>query len=90
VKTTDAEGVPVPEDVLLVKQQDRVWWTIFIMIGITAIALLLSFFIKEDLRRLTYGKDEQSALRESLITAADKATTCKESEKVSGEEDGLK
>lgn len=56
VMTTERDGTPVPEDELLIRQQDRVWWTIFIMIMVTAVALLMSIFIKEDLRRLSYGK----------------------------------
>lgn len=56
VLTTDKDGVPLPDDVLLQKRQDRVWWTLFIMIGITAIALIINLFIKEDLRRLNYDK----------------------------------
>lgn len=60
VKTTDKDGVPVPDDILLHRQQDRVWWTIFIMIGVTVVSLLLAVFIKEDLRRLRYGQNTNS------------------------------
>ena len=65
VLTTDKDGVPYPDDVLLRKRQDRVWWTFFIMIGITTIALLINLFIKEDLRRLNYDKGESVSSRDN-------------------------
>jgi len=56
VKSDYDDGTKIPEEVLILMQQDRVWWTLFAMIMVTCIAFCLSLFIKEDLKRLRYKK----------------------------------
>ena len=60
VKTTDKDGILLPEDQLLLKEQDRSWWTFFVFIIISTVALILAIFVREDLRRLTFSQDGDS------------------------------
>ena len=65
VRSTDQDGTPLPADELLAKQQDRVWWTMFMMGIICCVAFALALFINEDLRRLRFGKTQVAAEIES-------------------------
>mmetsp|Transcript_4223 Transcript_4223/g.5255 ORF Transcript_4223/g.5255 Transcript_4223/m.5255 type:complete len:130 (+) Transcript_4223:1287-1676(+) len=61
VNAYDSEGVPVPEDQLNHMKQDRAWWTIFCFMIIIGMSFLISLFIKEDLKRLRFGKKSEAA-----------------------------
>lgn len=53
----EEDGTLIPEDVLKHSQADRAWWTIFCFCIISSVSFCLSLFVKEDLRRLRFGKE---------------------------------
>ena len=71
VAPTDSDGTPVPEALLKAMQQDRAWWTIFCFIIVTALSFLFSILIKEDLRRLKYGKREPQEIAKAASAGSE-------------------
>ena len=56
VPVTTSDGVEIPYDDWLRKTQDHCWWSFFGYGFISTICLVIVLFIKEDLRRLNFGK----------------------------------
>ena len=58
VKRVNDDGTPRPEADILLNRQNRVWWTFFAMICVASVSFFVSLFIKEDLKRMNFGKDQ--------------------------------
>ena len=58
---TTSDGVEIPYDEWLRKTQDHCWWSFFGYGFISTICLVIVLFIKEDLRRLNFGKQNNNS-----------------------------